>query len=80
MDEKIIFYSTKCLRCRVLEVKLKQKNISYEECNDVDEMLARGIKAAPALGICKGMSSENGTEVEVLDFNKALSWINSRGN
>ena len=42
---KIIFYSTKCPKCRVLEMKMKQKNISYVENNDVDLMLSKGIKS-----------------------------------
>ena len=36
---KIILYSTHCPRCNVLEKKLKTKNISYEEINDLKKEL-----------------------------------------
>ena len=31
----VILYSTHCPKCCVLEKKLKQKNISYDEVNDI---------------------------------------------
>ena len=34
----VVLYSTHCPRCNVLEKKLQQKNISYEEVNDVNIM------------------------------------------
>ena len=61
-------YSTHCPKCRVLETKLKQKNIQYEECNDVDEMLSRGLTSAPYLEV----------DGELLDFGKAVKWVNER--
>ena len=33
--EMVTLYSTHCPRCLVLEKKLKQKNISYQEVNDI---------------------------------------------
>ena len=39
---KIVLFSTKCPRCNVLEKKLQQKNISYEEVNDVEIMKEKG--------------------------------------
>lgn len=63
---EIIFYSTKCPKCRVLEMKMKQKNISYVENNDVDLMLSKGIKSAPYLDI----------DGDLLDFNNAIEYIN----
>ena len=64
----IKLYSTHCPKCRVLEIKLKQKNIEYEECNDIDEMMKKGILSAPYLEI----------DNELLDFGKAVKWINER--
>lgn len=66
---KVIFYSTHCPRCKVLETKLKQKNISYTEVNDVDEMLNIGLKSAPAMKVDDG---------ELMDFSAALNWIKSQ--
>ena len=62
---EVTFYSTHCPRCKVLETKLKQKNISYTECNDVDVMLSKGLMNAPALEV-------NGV---VLKFSEAVNWV-----
>lgn len=65
MENNIVFYSTHCPRCKVLETKLKQKNIAYEECNDVQIMKTKGFEMAPQLEV-------NGV---VMDFKAALKWI-----
>lgn len=75
MQEKVIFYTTHCPKCRALEMRLKRGHIHYEECTDVSEMLAKGIEAAPALGVINPDTSE----IEVLDFNNAVKWIIRRG-
>lgn len=62
----IIFYSTHCPRCRVLEMKLKQKNIQYQTNTNVDEMLDKGIKEAPMLEV----------DGQLLNFAAAVKWIN----
>lgn len=41
--QNVIFYSTHCPKCKVLEIKLNQKNIKYTENDNVEEMLALGI-------------------------------------
>ena len=64
---KITFYSTHCPQCNILEKKLQQKNISYIECNDVNEMLARGLSYAPALDV----------DGNLMDFTNAIKWINT---
>lgn len=63
--EKVVFYSTHCPRCKVLETKLKQKNIAYEECNDVQIMKTKGFEMAPQLEV-------KGT---LMDFKAAIKWI-----
>lgn len=62
----IVIYSTGCPKCKVLELKLKQKNIQYKEVTDVEEITKLGIFSVPQLSI-------NG---EVLDFGKAINWVN----
>ena len=37
----VIFYSTHCSMCNVLEKKLKTKQIDYSEINDVDVMMKK---------------------------------------
>ena len=62
---KVILYSTHCPRCKVLSLKLKQKNIVYEEVNDIEEMTANGFKEAPKLEV----------DGVVMDFTEAVKWI-----
>ena len=65
MEEKVILWSTHCPRCKVLETKLKQKNIAFQENTNVDEMTTRGFKEAPKLEV-GGI---------VLDFKQAVEWL-----
>lgn len=61
----IVFYSTHCPQCKVLESKLKQKNIDYEEINDIELMIKMGFKSAPILEV-------DGT---AYNFKEAVEWI-----
>ena len=63
----VILYTTHCPKCSVLEKKLKQKNISYEEVNDIEIMKEKGYLTVPGLEI-DGAS---------MDFKQAVDWINS---
>lgn len=64
----IKLYSTHCPKCEILETKLNQKSIQYEECNDVEEMLSKGIETVPILEV----------DGQLLDFGKAVRWVNER--
>ena len=66
---QIIMYTTHCPRCRVVEMKLKQKNIDYIECADIDEMKKLGIVSAPYLKI----------DDKLFNFSEAVAWINNFG-
>lgn len=63
----VILYSTHCPKCSVLEKKLKQKNISYEEVNDIETMKEKGYLSVPILEV-DGVS---------MDFKTASDWINN---
>lgn len=63
----VTLYSTHCPKCNVLEKKLKQKNISYEEVNDIEIMKEKGYLSVPVLEI-DGVS---------MDFKTASDWINN---
>ena len=65
----IILYSTNCPKCKVLEMKMKQKNIEYNTFTDTDKMISLGIKAAPLLEL------EDGSR---LDFSAAVKWVNAQ--
>lgn len=62
---KVILWSTHCPRCKVLEIKLKQKGIVFEENNDVEQMKEKGFKEAPKLEV----------DGVVMDFKQAVDWI-----
>jgi glutaredoxin len=63
----VILYSTHCPRCNVLEKKLRQKNISYEEITDVNIMEQKGYLTVPILEV----------DGKNMDFKTANDWINS---
>ena len=64
---QIILYTTNCPKCKVLEQKLKMKNVKYEEVNDIELMEKKGFMTAPMLEI----------EGKVMNFKEANDWINS---
>ena len=67
MDKKdeVVLYSTHCPMCMLLEKKLKDKHIEYQEVNDVEEMRSLGFTSVPMLKV-------NG---EIMDFITARQWI-----
>ena len=64
----VILYSTGCPRCRVLETKLGQKNISFSIVDDISELERQGIMTVPVLEV----------EGKKMDFVTANSWINAQ--
>lgn len=64
----VILFSTHCPKCNVLESKLKQKNIDYEEVNDVDAMVQKGFTTVPMLEV----------DGVVYDFKQAVEWIGAQ--
>lgn len=65
---EVIFYSTNCPKCKVLKAKMNQKGIEYKEVNDVDFMLSKGIKSAPAIEI----------DGKIMDFSESVKWVGSK--
>lgn len=65
---KVILYSNKCPQCRVLEAKLKEKGIEYQEINDIDLMLEKGFMSMPMLEVGK----------TIMNFAQANNWVNER--
>ena len=63
----VVLFSTHCPRCNVLEKKLQQKNISYEEVNDVEIMKEKGYLSVPVLEV----------DGKSMDFKEAVDWINT---
>lgn len=63
-----VVYSTNCPKCKVLESKLKEKNIPYEVNTSVEDMTALGIMEAPVLSV----------DGELLNFVSAIGWVNKQ--
>ena len=63
----IILYSTHCQKCNILEKKLKEKNITYTEINDVNVMTEKGFTTVPMLEV-------DGT---VMDYKTAFNYVES---
>lgn len=63
---KVVLYSTGCPRCRVLEKKLQQKKIDYEEINDIKIMEDKGYINIPVLEV----------DDKIMNFKEAVDWTN----
>lgn len=62
----ITFYSTNCPKCKVLSTKLDQAGVKYNINTNINTMLSKGIKSAPALEMEDG---------RIMDFSQALAWV-----
>lgn len=63
----VIEYSSGCPKCRILESKLKDKDIEFTLLEDSDLMVEKGFQHAPMLEV-------NG---DVFDFNQAIKFVNA---
>ena len=64
---KVILYSTHCPRCNILAQKLKDKNVEFEEVNDIEIMEEKGIRVAPMMEL----------DGEMMDYGAAVKWVNN---
>lgn len=62
-----IFSTETCPRCKILKAKMEDKGVDFVENRDIEEMEKLGITSVPVLR----------KDGELLDFGKAISWINS---
>ena len=62
----IILYTVDCPKCKVLEKKLNNANISFEVCKDTKLMAERNISKLPMLEVDR----------EMLTFKEAVDMIN----
>ena len=66
----VTLYTTHCPKCRVLEIKLRQKNIPYTTVTDINKIIATGRKTAPILEV-GGI---------FMEFGEALEWVKNHEN
>lgn len=64
---QVILYTTHCPQCKVLETKLKNKDISYTEVTDVNIMRQKGFMSVPYLEV----------DSQVFSFSEAVTWVNN---
>lgn len=63
---ELILYTTDCPKCKVLEKKLKAKNVLYDVVKDVTLMQSLGIFSSPCLSV----------DGKIFDFQRSINWIN----
>ena len=61
---KVILYTNDCPKCKILKIKLDEKNIPYEIFDDMDEMLKKGFRSMPMLDV----------DGKVMTFLDAVEW------
>lgn len=65
---KITLHSNGCPNCKVLEAKLKDKNIEFEKNSDLTKIIDAGFRSVPVLEV-DGM---------FYGYLKAISWVNKK--
>jgi hypothetical protein len=70
---KITLYTTHCPKCKVIEEKIKNSDLEYTVCEDMDKFMKKypGVDTMPQLEV----TMPNGT-TELLGFAKANSFVN----
>lgn len=63
----IKLYTTGCPKCEVLKAKLKQKNIPFDEINNMQPLLERGFMTVPVLEV----------DDKFMDFSEAIKYVNA---
>ena len=63
----ILYRSTTCPKCKILEKKLNAKGIQFEECTDTTKMREMGLTSVPWLQVDNG---------PLMDLREANDWIN----
>ena len=60
-------YTTGCSKCKILESKLKEHNITYEECTDKEVMKSKGFRSVPMLELDDGTTLTYGKAVKLVN-------------
>ena len=64
----VIMYTTHCPMCKVLETKLRAKNIEFVEDDNEDTMAIKGIINVPMLEVGE----------QLLTFRESLKWVDAQ--
>lgn len=63
----IKIYTTGCPNCNILERKLFEKGIYFEEETDVKKMVDLGFETVPMLDV----------DGNIMDYKEALEWVSN---
>lgn len=66
--EEVILYSNGCPQCKLLKKLLEQKDIAFNEINDVELMISKGFMSMPMLEVGN----------KVMNYASALQWANKQ--
>lgn len=66
--EKIVFYTTHCPKCEILQEKLDAKKVKYEIFDDKEKMIELGMRSIPVLEV-------DGKKMQYLE---AVKWVNAK--
>lgn len=61
----VIFYSNDCPKCKILKLKLDNKNIQYTLCSDVETMISKGFQSTPVLEVNE----------KIMNYLDAINWV-----
>lgn len=70
MGQKIILYTTGCSRCVLVKQMLDAHNVQYDEINDGEIIISKGLEQVPSLEI-------DGKIIE--DYAGVLIWLEDNG-
>lgn len=65
---EITLYSTHCPKCKVLEKKLSDKSLKYNEVTDVNTMAEKGFMQVPMLEV----------DGKIMNYTEAIKWVNEQ--
>ena len=68
MRKIVTLYTNGCPKCKILEAKLRDKNIEFYEITDTQKMLNMGLSTVPWLEV----------DGEMLNFSQANEWVNNQ--
>jgi len=70
----VIFYTTHCPKCKVLKAKLDDKNIKYDEIDDIEEMKKLHFTSSPMLQVDGALFDFSGARKLLDKFNDSSSF------
>lgn len=61
-----LYKTPTCPKCRVLKMKLEEKGVTFNTCEDIEVLKAKGISSVPVLEV----------DGKMMTFVEANNWVN----